>query len=158
MSMDFNAKNKQGGAALLIALIMLLVLTVIGLTSMRGTSLQESMAGNLREVSLSFQAAEAGLRAGEDLASSKFLDGSLELLQPMQKVIGTYSGLADLAEQPKFSITKLAGLRTSTEAGVSIMDEGVLVRIDSSGAGIALDSNSNPATVTELRSTYLVEQ
>lgn len=158
MNMDFNTKARQNGAVLFVALIMLLLLTIIGLTSIRGTSLQEGMAGNLREVNLSFQAAEAGLRAGEQLAHNKFLDGSLELLQPMQKISGTYSGLADLAAQPAYSVTKLAGLRTSTEAGVSIMDEGVLVRIDSSGAGIALDSNSNPATVTELRSTYLVEE
>lgn len=158
MSMGLNTKSRQDGAVLFIALIMLLVLTIIGLTSIRGTSLQEGMAGNLREINLSFQAAEAGLRAGEQLAHNRFLDGSLELLQPLETIDDTYSGLADLAAPPAFSITKLAGLRTSTEAGVSINEEGVLVRINSRATGIALDNNENPTTVTELRSTYLVEQ
>jgi len=44
---------------------MLLVLTVIGVTAMQTTTLEEKMAGNLRDQTLAFQAAEAALRAGE---------------------------------------------------------------------------------------------
>ena len=54
-----NAFNRQRGAILVIALFMLLLLTVIGLSSMRGTMMQENMAGNLRDSSLALQAAEA---------------------------------------------------------------------------------------------------
>jgi type IV pilus assembly protein PilX len=53
------------GAALFISLIFLLILTVIGLAGMQNTSLQEKMAGHMRERSLAFQAAESALRAGE---------------------------------------------------------------------------------------------
>ncbi|MGH8651232.1 MAG: pilus assembly PilX family protein [Gammaproteobacteria bacterium] len=48
-----------------VALIMLLVLTVIGVTAMQTTTLEEKMAGNLRDQTLAFQAAEAGLHEGE---------------------------------------------------------------------------------------------
>lgn len=58
-------KNKQSGAVLLVALVMLMVLTVVGLSSMRNTSLEEKMAGNMRDKGLSFQAAEATLRMAE---------------------------------------------------------------------------------------------
>lgn len=153
-----SLNNKQNGAVLLVALIMLLLLTIIGLTSIRGTSLQENMASNLRESNISFQAAEAGLREGEQQAHGKFLDGSLDILQPMAKVSGSYSTFSGVAEVPTFDITKLASLRTSTEAGVSMDDEGVLVRIDSTGTGISKDDEEKAITVTQLRSTYLVEQ
>lgn len=55
----------QHGSALIISLIVLLLLTIIGVSSMQGTSIQERMAGNTRQVHLSFNAAEAGVRAIE---------------------------------------------------------------------------------------------
>lgn len=59
------AYSTQQGAALLVALIMLLITTVIGLASIRGTSLSEKMSSNMYDRSLSYQGAEAALRAGE---------------------------------------------------------------------------------------------
>jgi len=57
--------GRQSGAALLIALIMLLVSTMIGLASIRGTTMNEKMSSNMYDRSLSAQAAEAALLAGE---------------------------------------------------------------------------------------------
>ena len=62
--------NQQRGAVLIISLIMLLVLTIIGVTSMRTTVLEEKMAGNMNDKNLAFQAAEAALRDGEALVNS----------------------------------------------------------------------------------------
>ncbi|MGD8743544.1 MAG: PilX N-terminal domain-containing pilus assembly protein, partial [Granulosicoccaceae bacterium] len=45
--------------------IMLLLLTIIGVTSMQTTTLEEKMAGNMHEYHLAFQSAEAALREGE---------------------------------------------------------------------------------------------
>ncbi|NJD05836.1 MAG: hypothetical protein FIA97_04980 [Methylococcaceae bacterium] len=44
---------------------MLLVMTLIGITGVQVTSLEEKMAGNSRDRNLAFQAAEAALRAAE---------------------------------------------------------------------------------------------
>ena len=52
---------------MIIGLIMLLLLTVIGLASIRGTSLQEQMTGNMRDHNLAFQSAESALRLGEEV-------------------------------------------------------------------------------------------
>lgn len=57
--------HSQSGAALAISLIMLLLLTIIGVTAMQSTTLQERMAGNSRERSIAFQVAETALRDGE---------------------------------------------------------------------------------------------
>lgn len=62
---------QQRGVALVIVLILLLVMTLLGLASMRGTLLEERMSGNLYDRSLAFQAAEAALRQGEALAVTK---------------------------------------------------------------------------------------
>lgn len=56
----------QSGSVLIVSLIFLLVLTLIGVTAMQGTSLEEKMAGNERSGTLAFQAAEAALRDGEN--------------------------------------------------------------------------------------------
>jgi type IV pilus assembly protein PilX len=62
-----NARNlgthqRQRGAALVISLIILLVMTLIGISAMQTTTLEEKMAGNLRDRNLAFQAAESSLQ------------------------------------------------------------------------------------------------
>lgn len=64
--MEYRTHYRQNGATLVIALLMLLVLTVLGLASMKMTRLEERMAGNSRDVNLAFQGAEAGLRDAEE--------------------------------------------------------------------------------------------
>mgnify|MGYP001449037553 CR=1 FL=1 len=58
--------SHQRGVALIVALVLLLIVTVIGLASMRGTSLQERMSANMYDRSLAFQRSEAALRAAEE--------------------------------------------------------------------------------------------
>ena len=60
----------QSGVVLIISLVMLLLLTLIGTTSMQSTSLEEKMVGNMRDQNTAFQRAEAALRAGEAATAS----------------------------------------------------------------------------------------
>ncbi|MCF6202975.1 MAG: PilX N-terminal domain-containing pilus assembly protein [Methylococcaceae bacterium] len=55
----------QSGVVLVVSLIMLLLLTLIGVSGMQTTALEEKMASNSRDQNIAFQAAEAALRAGE---------------------------------------------------------------------------------------------
>jgi len=57
--------SRQGGAVLVISMLLLLVLTILALGASQSTRLEERMAGNARDVDLAFQSAEAGLRAAE---------------------------------------------------------------------------------------------
>jgi type IV pilus assembly protein PilX len=57
--------RNQTGATLLVALMMLLIITLLGLSSMRGVSLESRITGNLRLQRTLTNAAEAGLRIGE---------------------------------------------------------------------------------------------
>jgi type IV pilus assembly protein PilX len=57
--------HRQHGAALIVALLILLVLTVLGVTSLQTSSLDEKMAGNAWDQNTAFQSAEAALRDAE---------------------------------------------------------------------------------------------
>lgn len=70
MRIGYVFAKKQSGAVLAISLIMLLLLTLIGTTGMSVTSLEEKMAGNMRDRNLAFQAAESALVAGEIAAAT----------------------------------------------------------------------------------------
>ena len=56
----------QRGITLVMSLIFLLLLTILGVTAISTSTLQEKMSGNLRDQDVAFQAAESALRGGED--------------------------------------------------------------------------------------------
>jgi hypothetical protein len=58
-------KLNQSGMVLLVALVMVGLMSIIAVAAIRGSNMQEAMAGNLRDRNLAFQSAEAGLRIGE---------------------------------------------------------------------------------------------
>lgn len=58
--------KRQSGAVLLVALIMLLVLTLLGVASIDSSGMQTRMANNQRDRIIAMQAAEAGLLAAEN--------------------------------------------------------------------------------------------
>jgi type IV pilus assembly protein PilX len=64
-----RSPSLQGGAALIVSLLFLLVMTVIGVTGLQTTALEEKITGNMRDRSLAFEAAESALAAGEALLS-----------------------------------------------------------------------------------------
>lgn len=55
----------QRGAALAISLILLVIITLLGIASMRNTGMQERMTANFLDRSLAYQSAESGLRVIE---------------------------------------------------------------------------------------------
>jgi len=62
-----NTQRFQRGAVLLISLVFLLLLTLLGISSMQNATLQEKMAGSIKLRNQSFQLAEAALRIGESV-------------------------------------------------------------------------------------------
>ncbi len=55
----------QSGMALIIGLVMLLLLTIIMISAVRVTALEERLAGNMQNHNIAFQAAESALREAE---------------------------------------------------------------------------------------------
>lgn len=62
-----RARASQRGVSLIVALILLLMMTLLGLAVLRNTTLEERMSANLLDRTYQFQAAESGLREAEAL-------------------------------------------------------------------------------------------
>lgn len=58
----YNKKSHQGGVVLLVGLMLLVIMTIIGLVAIRGTTQQEKMSAGNQQQTQTFQAAEAGIR------------------------------------------------------------------------------------------------
>jgi type IV pilus assembly protein PilX len=66
----FKSKYTQTGSAIIVCLMLLTIATLIAINAVSSTVLEEKMAGNIRNKHMSFQGAEAGLRAGEVAAAA----------------------------------------------------------------------------------------
>ncbi len=66
----FNRRSHQGGVALVVSLLFLLVVTLISITAATNSSQGLKMASNMQDNYNSFQSAEAGILAAISLAST----------------------------------------------------------------------------------------
>lgn len=172
-----SAMSKQRGVVLIVGLIMVLLLTIIGLASIRGSDLQERMAGNVRDRNIAFQSAEAGLRAGEVILTGAVLpefNGANGLWPDLQKPgaprtpprlwsdadwnansVAAGYGLENVSAQPRYVVERvITPINPSNEgSGIDLvslqkLEEGEFFRITSRAQG------GNPNTVVVLQSTY----
>ncbi|MEN7342471.1 MAG: PilX N-terminal domain-containing pilus assembly protein [Pseudomonadota bacterium] len=77
--------QRQRGVVMVIALIAVLLLSLIGTTAMRSSTIQEKISGNMRDQDVAFQAAEAALHDAEE-----FLD-NLTTLALFNDTTGLYT-------------------------------------------------------------------
>lgn len=70
--------KKQTGAALIVSLVILVIMTMIGLAAMRTSSMAEKMAANTMDVEIAFQATEIALRDAESLIAGETDENKLE--------------------------------------------------------------------------------
>lgn len=79
---------RQSGAVLFICLMFMTIMTILGINAVSTTTLEEKMAGNVRNKHMSFQAAEAALRAGETASNAlttETLFNTVDGLYPQSK-------------------------------------------------------------------------
>ena len=79
---EINQIRQQRGAALVVGLLMLVALTLIGVTTMGMSSMELRMAGNAQNKSNAFQAAEAGLEVGLGLTDAENITAAQPLVGP----------------------------------------------------------------------------
>lgn len=102
--------HRQRGAVLIIGLVLLLVMTLVTTAAMRGSVLQERMAGNVADFNQAFQVSEQMLRVTEDSARDKVVTGTtgnLELptLQWVLGAMGTDCSATLMMANPGFAWT-----------------------------------------------------
>lgn len=97
-----TGRGAQSGVVLILGLVILLVITLIGVTGIETTVMQERMAGNLRQNDIALQSAEAALQAGlayiEAQRSPPIADpGGTEYVWPACTVVEANAGAASAA-------------------------------------------------------------
>ncbi|MBD9603533.1 type IV pilus assembly protein PilX [Pseudomonas sp. 478] len=97
MSISPVTPPAQRGMALLVSLVFLLLLTLIGLSSMQNATLQEKMAASVTLRNQSFQGAESALRVGEsavqlDTYSLPVCSGTTQCAPPAESSTITGAG------------------------------------------------------------------
>ncbi len=63
--------RNETGSALVVSLFLLLIMTLLGITAMQTSTLEERMSANLGDMDQAFQRAERGLRSAEDLINAE---------------------------------------------------------------------------------------
>ena len=172
--------GSQRGITLVVGLIMVLLMTLVGMAAIRGSNMQELMAGNMRDHNLALQAAEAGLRAGENRVSSVNLSsytggGEYPELMPAIEDGGNSDfwksydwaaaktatlSLEGVARQPEYvaeEITTLSSTSGMFGHGVDFefqrnLNDIVIYRVSSRGVG------GNEETEIILQSTYMKDK
>ncbi len=162
--------QQQRGVALVVSLIILISLTMLGLTAIQRTTTDLSMAGNQRETGLMFQAAEVGLISAENFIDDSTTnvdfddpDSGLHTIVPgtdwgysnyfAQSIWETESQVAATSlnayEQPRFMIEYLGDRSQNPLASINIgggygsQQTGEIVSIYRSTArGVGLTGNS----------------
>lgn len=157
--------RREDGAAMVIALVMLLVLTLLATASARMTLLEERITGNTQDRNVAFQAAEAGLRAGEATLQVNVLppfDGNAEGLfeaaapgaDPVWESVDWTDEddvlvRDDVSDTPvSFVVEELPPVQAVSLQFPPQVDEEVYFRVTSRGVGVG-----GNATVT-LQSTF----
>jgi type IV pilus assembly protein PilX len=108
--------TKQKGVTLVFSLVILVTLTILGISTIQSTRTELAMVGNQRESILMFQAAEMGLKAAENYIANStsngdFNDSSLGL--------STVDAQSTLFELDYFDATTWA-INASQEAGADV--------------------------------------
>jgi type IV pilus assembly protein PilX len=167
--------RRQKGAALILALIFLLLMTLLSTSSMRTSTMQERMAGNMRDWNLGFQSAEAALRQAEEylMVNDVFPDfddtGGLYQINSSARPVWVGDAPSDgggyiayptdvpgVSQRPKYYIERLSSIRpagSNTETGTAV-EEIYYFRITAVGYGGAVDSGGSSAASVVLRSVY----
>lgn len=120
----------QGGSALIVSLVMLLLISLIGVGSMQGTILQERMASNLHDRNIAFQASERALRVGEDwlAANPNLAVGNDRMADPESwggggaDAVTVNTGDAQLSADPEYHVGWIAVFCPSPQAGTPCFD------------------------------------
>lgn len=133
--------HSQNGVALVVALVLLLVITLLGLGAIRSTSVQQKLTGNFYDREIAFQSAEAGLQSaavamqnlgtnpgsvvncdvadgGQNCLTDPFIDpnvASATYVQTVQQGLGQgqYTAAANATGQPQFVIECMGPAQTA---------------------------------------------
>ncbi len=106
--------RSQRGLSLIVSLVLLVIVTLLAVSSLRGVVLQARMSGTTTDRSLAFEAAEAALRDAERTAAG-IGSGSF----PVAGCASGYCATPAATDDPRWMNEAFTGWRTSAAAAPS---------------------------------------
>ena len=124
---------RQKGAALAMALVILLILTILGVTAMSTSSLEQKMAGNIQDMTRAFQAAESGVDKTLDSNAQGFdlSGGSTTVCNPCTFDSGksgqatVTTSLIQITQKPQRN-SRSSGYGSVSTANIDLVSQGQL--------------------------------
>ena len=112
-------RNRERGAALLVAMVMIFVLSILGVSAMRGATLESRLADNALHKEMTFQAAESAtdavLAVGgalEDIICASDVEMAVpEVNQVAAQVTRATLSYGGRTNPPGYSLDRFAGRR-----------------------------------------------
>ena len=135
--------RKQQGMVLLVGLIILVVLSLLAISSIRTTTLEERMTGNSQDQQIAFQVAEAALREAEAILGQPMLPAFVDVASAA--AAGFY-----LADPPNGNapdtVYRPLWLRTTADARNPVWRTA------------SVTTDAPPAPIDRARGSFIIEQ
>lgn len=169
-----NVKTNRG-AILLLALVLLTIMSIVGVSSNRGIILQERMAGNHFDQSVSLQAAESALRVAEsglgncapsetnfygsvdgqyNIGSNPAPDWKVAIDDAAGSTAWIASNLSHVQENPRYMIERLEPIPVTKGQEIKLgepVQTAELFRITAQGFGVSANAET---VIQTIRYTY----
>lgn len=160
-SPSFASSSRQQGAALYVAMIMLLLLTLIGVAAMQVSSLQQRMATNFNDFALAFQRAEGLLRQNEFELQRSFDTGASRAETYCLGDATSWANAIEPATAPVAQVRKIIGGSCIGSAPIDPTEEGGVpapgeLDYQLMAAAADRDAGNNPTSVVVIETVYVV--
>ena len=153
--------SRQRGAALYVAMIMLLLLTLIGVAAMQVATLQQRMATNYNDFALAFQRAEGLLRLNEFELQRSFDTNALRAETYCLGDPSAWGNTIEPTAAPASQVRKIIGgsclgarpIDPTQEGGIPAPGE---LDYQLMAAAADRDAGNDPTSVVVLETVYVV--
>lgn len=170
-------RSPRRGSALIMAVLVVLVLTIIGIGIAFLSQTEDSISGNARLSREAFYAAETGLRKGEELMSTVLSDGTV--LTTLLSAAGTPLSIPgggsaapltvrsvayqDIVINPSPGSTDAAAYSIYVRNNIedpsgAAADSDRIINLVVLGQAVTLDTSVSPPTITRVLSTRILEE
>lgn len=141
---SIRSRNGERGIALVVVLILLLVMSMLALVSLRSTLMEERMSANMADRSASFQAAEAALRQGEQVASAKPAVPGSGCLNGLCGIPSATAAPVWKADSTVWNTAKVVDIDMGTHSvGAKYIVELLATNVESPGQCVSQDPNDS---------------
>jgi len=157
--MNLTTPHKQQGVALAVSLIFLVLITIIGVSSIRGTTMNELMAANNQQKSMTFQVAESVIEGVWDTGYI-LKNTPAELTNPAADVIAYHKDYDPAAPDATLNFNAMFDVPASTDGTTAAIEVDANATLQYCGEDFKLigyqqsADESNPAFVAHIYSIH----